>query len=172
MDDMPSDEWTYVSEVGPDWDEASQNMISCISSKIRKYDAIDFGEDALQIALSRVGEAHKDTVTSYANLAFVHYSLEDLETATIYADKVLEIAERHFGLDSLQAAQGMDIKMCIFSSQDRYDEAIELANKLLRFYTRLHGSEHHETRRIDQAISDLHEFRSNVGKTFWQKYFG
>ena len=172
MSDYFSSKWTYRSEVGPDWDEASKKMFECMNSAFRKSEATKHAQEALKIALARVGEGHKDTITSYCNLALMYYTIKEHEVATIYANQGIEIAIKHFGSGSERHAQGLDVLMFILSAQDRYDEAIAIAHELLAIYTREYGPKHEEARRIDQAISDLHGFRANEGKSFWGKLFG
>lgn len=172
MSDYFSSNWSYVSEVGPDWDDASKNMYECMRSTFRKKQAIKHAQRALKIALDRVGEGHKDTITSYCNLALMYYTADDLEVATIYANKAIEIGVKYFGEGSERHAQGLDVMMFILARQDRYDEAIVIAHTLLEIFTREYGPKHEETLRIDQAISDLHGYRANKGKSFWGKLFG
>jgi tetratricopeptide (TPR) repeat protein len=172
MSDYFSSRWNYVSEVGPDWDEASRKMFECMNSAFRKNQASKHAQEALKIALARVGEGHKDTITSYCNLALMYYTVNELDVATIYAQKGIELAVKYFGEGSERHAQGLDVMMFILTAQNRFDEAISMAHELLSIYTREYGPKHEESRRIDQAISDLHGFRANEGKSFWGKLFG
>ena len=59
MSDYFSSKWTYRSEVGPDWDEASKKMFECMNSAFRKSEATKYAQEALKIALARVGEGHR-----------------------------------------------------------------------------------------------------------------
>jgi tetratricopeptide (TPR) repeat protein len=172
MSDYFLSNWTYKSEVGTDWDEASKKMFECMNSAFKKNEGTKHAQEALKIALSRVGEGHKDTITSYCNLALMYYTIKEYEVATIYAEKGIKAAIKHFGEGSERHAQGLDVMVFILGAQDRYDEAIETANELLAIYKREYGPRHEETRRVDQIISDLHGFRANQGKSFWGRLFG
>ncbi|ERN42330.1 CHAT domain containing protein, partial [Rubidibacter lacunae KORDI 51-2] len=89
----------------------------------RYREGIFFGENALGIAKSLLGEDHPSTATSYSNLAALYESQGRYEEAEPLYKKGLALRQRILGEDHPSTATSYNNLAALYESQGRYEEA-------------------------------------------------
>lgn len=160
---------SYESPAGPNWVLATFKMSRALKSIFSKKNAIEYGHMALEIAQSKLGESHDETIKSISNLSACYYVNNDNETSLLYSEKAISLAEKYFGEGSLRWAGAVDLKIYILGAMEEIEEAIKLANTVLEIYTKSYGKDHEDTKRIQQALADFYNYSANKGKPYWKR---
>ena len=65
------------------------------------------------------------------SLTFLYYSLAKYERALDIQDRMLELRERLFGIETIEYSKGLNLKAVVFNALGKYKDALELHNKAI-----------------------------------------